>query len=1218
MQKLRKAFVISVMSFTVLSMSMLAVPFQVDAAAVAGDLIKMDGLASVYYYAGDGKRYVFPNETTYFSWYSDFSGVKTISQAELEGIDLGKNVTVRPGTRLVKITTNPNVYAVEPGGKLVKIPDEATAKALFGDMWAKRVSDVPDAFFNNYTITGEVAVATAYPEGSLVKFGTAADVFYIAADGKARKIADEAAFAANRFKFSNVITSTLAMPTAGEDITAMVSTLTDTSSGAGGQAGAGTGMTVAISGDTPAAGNVPGNSPVDFLKFNLTAANDGDVMINSIKIKAFDLGNPVNIDSVTILDSGVKQGTSKNVNSDKEAVFNFSTPIKVAAGTTKTLTVRATIAATTGNYALGINSASDIGTNGAVVSGSFPLIGNTKAAVDGSTSVGSVTLSDPTLNQSAGADFGEDNILLAGFDLAVANESVIWESATFKNLGTNDVDIVDNMRIEVAGKIIAEGVKLNGKYATFNMGNLVIDKGDSVNVEVYGDAGVGSANNTINFAIEGASDFSFVGQGTGYGVVAVGFDLFDAATEGVKVTLSASDFTIDMDKATTPARDVRADNDNVVLATVKMTSNGENATIDSITDVASSSFYISGTSLESGDIENVELYDTNSGTIYDIAATYRPALPGWTLSLTDEISFTKGVTKTFQVRADLNSAIDDNDTLQVVMANSAFTITGESSSADLDITPSSVSSAVATVKASSLTWTTTALTAKTVVSQASGVTIYQASAKAGASSDVTLSSVRIDADDSVTADTFTDVNFATIDLYIDNKLAKANSKIVNDGADTAYVNFTSLIDSARTIKAGATVNVEVRATFGSTFNPTGAMALELAALGNVTARDIDNNTFDITAANAGTNSRTVTLAANGTLKVELKTTDQKANNDTYILAGSATKANSYLGELVFTTANEPVKVKTLVLGQTKTATDADILAVQLFDKDGVMVAQEGVDAYGNVYFDAFNKEFAADKSTSLFIGVVAKSINAEGDAQGTATHGANIQFNLASTTQLAELDLAANKAVTAQGVNSGVAINLTQAVTNDPVADKYENATTTTRTTTITGSVLTSITNAMVDGSLTGGAGKVIAKYKFVFDNGNNRTSTNEVLKAQLVELKLTLATSSAVVTGIEAYIDGDSANKIAAANAVGNVVTLNLDEATTGLALDGLVDGEVTLVVTGNIAIASAAVNGSVSTEIDNLTGGDFDYDGNNGTATDFTDPRLDYTDVTGATLSL
>jgi len=218
MKKLRKALIVSVMFMTVLSMSVVRAP-DAGATASAGDLIKMDGLSSVYYLGADGKRYVFPNETTYFSWYEDFSGVVTIPQSELESYPLGANVTIRPGTKLVKITTDPKVYAVEPNGSLVHVASETAAVTLYGADWASRVVDVPDAFFTNYTVSSSELDGTAYPEGSLIKTADSSDVYYIAADGTARKVADESALSANRFQADNIIITTLAIPTLGAAIT---------------------------------------------------------------------------------------------------------------------------------------------------------------------------------------------------------------------------------------------------------------------------------------------------------------------------------------------------------------------------------------------------------------------------------------------------------------------------------------------------------------------------------------------------------------------------------------------------------------------------------------------------------------------------------------------------------------------------------------------------------------------------------------------------------------------------------------------------------------------------------------------------------------------------------------------------------------------------------------------------------------------------------------
>ena len=77
---MKKSFYI----FWVISVALTAFP--VKAATIqAGDLIKASQ-AAVYYYGADGKRYVFPNEKTYKTWYSDFSSVKTITDVELAAI----------------------------------------------------------------------------------------------------------------------------------------------------------------------------------------------------------------------------------------------------------------------------------------------------------------------------------------------------------------------------------------------------------------------------------------------------------------------------------------------------------------------------------------------------------------------------------------------------------------------------------------------------------------------------------------------------------------------------------------------------------------------------------------------------------------------------------------------------------------------------------------------------------------------------------------------------------------------------------------------------------------------------------------------------------------------------------------------------------------------------------------------------------------------------
>jgi hypothetical protein len=129
----------------------------VPAACVSGSLIKAASSTAVYYCGGDGKRYVFPNDRIYFSWYTDFKKVTTISNDQLASVSLGGLVTYRPGIKMVKIESLPNVYAVSRGGVLRWVKTPEIAVSIYGANWAKNVDDVSDAFFGSYMIGEPIA-----------------------------------------------------------------------------------------------------------------------------------------------------------------------------------------------------------------------------------------------------------------------------------------------------------------------------------------------------------------------------------------------------------------------------------------------------------------------------------------------------------------------------------------------------------------------------------------------------------------------------------------------------------------------------------------------------------------------------------------------------------------------------------------------------------------------------------------------------------------------------------------------------------------------------------------------------------------------------------------------------------------------------------------------------------------------------------------------------
>ncbi|MDP3771630.1 MAG: hypothetical protein Q8R16_04990, partial [bacterium] len=134
-----------------------------------------------------GKRYVFPNEVTYKSWYKDFSGSKSIAGTQMSQLPLGGVVTVRPGTWLVKIESDPKVYAVEPGGSLRWVETEERARTLYGMDWNKQIIDVPVSYWPTYT-SGTALGTNRHPTGTVVRSGS--QTYYIDA-GKRRLVSSD-------------------------------------------------------------------------------------------------------------------------------------------------------------------------------------------------------------------------------------------------------------------------------------------------------------------------------------------------------------------------------------------------------------------------------------------------------------------------------------------------------------------------------------------------------------------------------------------------------------------------------------------------------------------------------------------------------------------------------------------------------------------------------------------------------------------------------------------------------------------------------------------------------------------------------------------------------------------------------------------------------------------------------------------------------------------
>ncbi len=118
----------------------------------------------VYYYAADGKRYVFPTQEIYQSWFPNIkiADVNSQSLEKLYETPLGGNVFFRPGSLL----TTPSIfdtYLVIKNGQIRKI-NENLLKQIYGENYQNLVNSLPEYYFSQYKIIEPIKILTDFPE----------------------------------------------------------------------------------------------------------------------------------------------------------------------------------------------------------------------------------------------------------------------------------------------------------------------------------------------------------------------------------------------------------------------------------------------------------------------------------------------------------------------------------------------------------------------------------------------------------------------------------------------------------------------------------------------------------------------------------------------------------------------------------------------------------------------------------------------------------------------------------------------------------------------------------------------------------------------------------------------------------------------------------------------------------------------------------------------
>ncbi len=676
---LRKIFTWSVVVLTIFWAVGLAafVPVAQAATLSSGDLIKAS-LPAVYYYGADGSRYVFPDEKTYMTWYSDFSTVKTITDGELAAIPIGGNVTYRPGTKMVKITTDPKVYAVAANGTLRWVETESIANSLYGSDWASMVQDVSDPFFVNYTVGDPISDASDFDPAAATASATSINV--------------------------------------------------DKGLAAAGEGGP---LALALASDTPAAATVAAGASADFTKVTLSAGAS-DVSITSIRVTRYGLSANSDVENIKFIDAnGTQVGSSGSLNTNGQALITFVPTLKLAAGESKTLRIRASIAAAAASgktVALGIATADDV--VGAATTGAFPITGNYMSVV--SLTIGSAQVAKDGSVVDSTPDAGDENVTVNQFKISAGStEDITVEAITGTEAGTASLSDTANIELYSVSESRSLGEaswNSEGKVTWGNLG-IVIPRGTTHRFKIMADIVSGSGL-TVNVDITDGTDALVTVKGNTYGfyitpTISGGWD-----GKGTDQNINSGSLNVSKSINTAPTGNIVQASERE-LATFALEARGEPIKVtswkvsfkfDPELDSDTTGFDVDsnddGTdndivSTDLNQVYNVRIYDENGDVVAgpkDLTAQGNTIYQGY-VTFTDTIIVDSG-DHDYTVKADIATTASSGDDLQVAVADASTEIVAKGLNTNDSITPTPAATAVLgntqTVAGAALTATTSA------------------------------------------------------------------------------------------------------------------------------------------------------------------------------------------------------------------------------------------------------------------------------------------------------------------------------------------------------------------------------------------------------------------------------------------------------------------------------------------------------------------------------
>lgn len=739
-------------------------------------------------------------------------------------------------------------------------------------------------------------------------------------------------------------------------------TPTPTTSGSPAPVPAGSGLSVMTSTDQIAEGTLAPMSAmrIPMLGVVFTAANDGDITVNSLLVQRVGQADDAVVDGVVLLDENkVQIGLSKTLNSLHQATLNE--PFTVAKGTSKKMWIAFNRVSTTGNNGqIARFQLVSVNAGTATVSGTFPMIGP-GVTINDTLTIGSLAspargVLDPGSARSS-LQVGSTAFYATGVRWTVGSaEPISLEQVRFYQAGSAGSGDLTNVKISIKGTDYPTTVSSDGKYYTALISpGLTFDKGANIDFAIKADI-AGGSNRTIDFDLQRRTDIVAKGTTFNYYILPAAGTATNSTTQGEGFTTSEPYYdaylhtisagSLRVEKTNNiPSGNVPLDSSNTPIGSFGFDAKGENIQISSLKltyALSSGTFdYITG----------VSIVDDTGATV----AGPKDAVSGLTTTFSDTFSVKAGY-RVYTVKAKLSSSFSDGATISVsVDPDGDITAKGEVTG--LTITPSptsAVSANTMTIRKAGLKVSVSdSPTAQNVVRGVTGYLFSNLQYDATASGE----DLRITSQDTtiVVSGSADPDSLNSCQMFDGTTALNTGSNVLSPSGNTTGTNLkgTFTLDNNLIIPKGTVKLVQIKCNIDSNAaaNETWSLGLT-SATGNDTVVVGATTGVAVTEAITNGNGPTMTVRSGGSFTVAL---DPSSPAERYGIAG---KTNVGSSVFQFTSQYEALKLtKFGFFLASSTASTSDVVKVTFWD---------GATSVGEAVFKS-NDFYATTTLTSSFI-----------------------------------------------------------------------------------------------------------------------------------------------------------------------------------------------------------------------------------------------------------